>query len=1262
MKRPLITIGLVVLAVILVRGAELILERGLDTYLPPLLTEKTGATTVISPIRADIFTLTAKAETYQMGDPDNPALIAKDVKVSLDWTDLLSGEIRLVTGSGRDLMVNISLWPSDDEPRSQDYLFLEQWLPKKLELETGRYVREDGSRWEIHTATWERFKDDSAKVAWQETHPAGEVSIEGKLSSLDDLLALRLFEIDVSMDSDQEQLPPTRFSWRIEPGDQDTAYEMKFVGELAGMPGTIEAEGIEPWSFPDRSKTVFDEVQVKHLIELITLFVADGVEDDLEQELLAELPAMGLPIHEGELSIGELHFGKDMTHDNEIDFNSSGRHLALTRVGMKGLYADLDGYAAIQSDDGAWSVNLSADINARETDKGLMGRYLESEWNLREGTVRLKSKGSTWGEILDSTEGSFDLTGAHHGAVITPISFAASLDGTPTKFALDDARMVLGESIVTGSVAFSGGRERTLAFIVDSERLDARFLFADPNTDPLPGLALPEVLTLFPGIDVTWDGRVAELVLPSFEVRNVELDVDRGTQRGRVRFSARGFHQGGIEVFLNYEESVGDNTRVHMRIDLDETDIDRLFGEEQGLLESRTSGSIVLNSEGDDLEKIFTAMRGDADLTVDFRDDADWVRESRPEEQLGMSGNAQLVVSESRILGVELSNLSIDSIDQDVRGTFSVVDGRDPFFIAELTSERFNLARVLNWFPKSTEAADEADLLQAMRLLGAGQLTVRIGELTYLKHPLRDLVLKIDSDSDLFSVERLDFTYLDARVESKAAFHWQDEQATLEADGKVSALVLNDFIDAHGGEEQLRLDDPMTGSFVLAGEGKSLTEIAGGLSGEIKLAAKPPSKKLVDIDLVRIDRGVEADINALRWAGSELTGKVRYLNTNPATLDIDLTGGVLDLRPWEDAYFEAAESAQGDEATSTVGKAAENTGQFARDFLSYPARLLGDSEGTPPGERIFSSEPIDLESFHAVNLSLKGDIGALHSRVAEATDLKLNVGLRGGILTIDTQAGKLNGGPVSVTGKFDSTTLPPSAELDFWVDGMYSNPDQSTYPRYGHAILTSTGTSQAELAGNLNGMGYIEFGQGIIDYRGLRILTADAATSMFRALIPTVNEDNRPKLQCGITLADFTNGTGVTPYGWAARTRTANLLGAIEVDLKKEQLQLRFRSRSREGVGISIGNAFSNSVDIEGPLSDPRIVPNTPGLIVRGWAAFLTAGLSVVGESVFNRVLASGNPCKDIIQEIRKDLCISDAPLASSHIACPSEEVAANRL
>ena len=128
---------------------------------------------------------------------------------------------------------------------------------------------------------------------------------------------------------------------------------------------------------------------------------------------------------------------------------------------------------------------------------------------------------------------------------------------------------------------------------------------------------------------------------------------------------------------------------------------------------------------------------------------------------------------------------------------------------------------------------------------------------------------------------------------------------------------------------------------------------------------------------------------------------------------------------------------------------------------------------------------------------------------------------------------------------------------------------------------------------------------------------------------------------------------GVTPFGYAARTNQANLIGRIEVDLKKELLQLRFDSRSREGVGLSVGSIFANTVQIRGPLTEPRIVPQTASLVVRGWAAFMTVGLSVVGESVLKRALASENPCKAIKKNIQKEVCSSNQRLASSPMVCP---------
>ena len=43
-------------------------------------------------------------------------------------------------------------------------------------------------------------------------------------------------------------------------------------------------------------------------------------------------------------------------------------------------------------------------------------------------------------------------------------------------------------------------------------------------------------------------------------------------------------------------------------------------------------------------------------------------------------------------------------------------------------------------------------------------------------------------------------------------------------------------------------------------------------------------------------------------------------------------------------------------------------------------------------------------------------------------------------------------------------------------------------------------------------------------------------------------------------------------------------------------------------------------------------------------------------QKLLPRVLASGNPCDDIREEIRQDLCSTQAPLAQSPIACPPPE------
>ena len=112
-------------------------------------------------------------------------------------------------------------------------------------------------------------------------------------------------------------------------------------------------------------------------------------------------------------------------------------------------------------------------------------------------------------------------------------------------------------------------------------------------------------------------------------------------------------------------------------------------------------------------------------------------------------------------------------------------------------------------------------------------------------------------------------------------------------------------------------------------------------------------------------------------------------------------------------------------------------------------------------------------------------------------------------------------------------------------------------------------------------------------------------------------------------------------------------MGKVELNLKKEMMRLNLSSGSRRGLGFAIGNVFSNTVAIEGPITNPRIIPDAAGVLWRSWAAVMTAGLSLVGESVLKRALASENPCVSVQTHIRRDICGSGQPAAASALVCP---------
>lgn len=167
-----------------------LLERTLDAELAPLLTKQLGLPVQLGPIQTQLLQLKATSPQLIMGDPQDPAVLATSVEVTLALPDLLRGEVRLVHVSANDLMVRPSRWPSSDTPAPDDYQFLDQWLPRSLDLETGRYVSDGGDEFPVNQLHWQRRGSGRTTADWIEKSAAGDVSVQLQLTSLADLLQL----------------------------------------------------------------------------------------------------------------------------------------------------------------------------------------------------------------------------------------------------------------------------------------------------------------------------------------------------------------------------------------------------------------------------------------------------------------------------------------------------------------------------------------------------------------------------------------------------------------------------------------------------------------------------------------------------------------------------------------------------------------------------------------------------------------------------------------------------------------------------------------------------------------------------------------------------------------------------------------------------------------------------------------------------------------------------------------------------------------
>jgi hypothetical protein len=1263
-KRRLLALTLIATIAVATLWGNQLVGKILDQKLAPLLSEVLELPVTLGPLKVNLLTLRASSPSLVLGEAANPSIVAKEVQVKLSWSSLLRGEIRLAQAQATDLMVNISRWPGNDNPWPSDYLFLDQWLPNSIQVQTAQYVGPDIGIYPLTDASWERHLTGAASFSWTRPHAAGQLTINGKLHSLKGLLELAEFKLAAALSGTDISPDENHLQLSIEP--EGSGYTIDSTLQLSSLQFDITASNSRAWEWPAVSKTTLDKLSLEEIPQLRKRYSGSDQDLDIEAFLASELPQLDLPPHQGELAITRVYFGDQYATNNSIKFNTTASGIKLDEVTSHGPAGHLTATGKIVQADTGWHFDGKSTIAANSPENSIGEALLKSDWHWQTGSIDIAGAGQTWGELLDSSEGNIELAGNHDAAVKTPVAVSAVLGHGQDAFSLEAIKVDLGDSHITGRISLPGGQERRVKMELEADQLNLDFLFQDSDRSPSIGIAVPTFLSMYPGLDLDWEFKLGHTHLPGMTLASAQATLFRDAKGGHLTLNAAGTEEGVLGAKLGWKTPPHQPDNVTLAISMQALSLEQLFQQRQGLFNTRSTGTIQLSSQGTDVVRIFEAMQGQAEVTMDLRHDGDWQRPAKPAEQLSFSGDADLVVEKKQILGVKIGKLHIAAIEQDVTGDVSMVAGRRPWLRAELQSHKINITHLQSLLPESEEQADQVGILGSMRKMGAFQLRFTSDELIFSGAEFSDVLVDVSSGADLMEIKHLDFSLENGSATSSAKLSWQGDEAVFSSRGEAHNLVLDHFFQRFTVASAV----PLQGSFEISGKGGSIVEIGTHLSGKVDLkavntAASPDERRELQITLARVADGVEAEVQSLVIGRSTLKGSVRYTSpaAKPPLLEIKLAGGDLYLNRWENAKPTAA--AKQDDSGSLMSRTAQASSAVVHDVLTAPVKLLegaeddadGDGESTATdvtaGNRIISEQPLQVDFLKRHDLHIEGKLDSLTSRVIVARNMELTVINTAGNFSGRIRAPYVNSGSVDTAFAYDLSRTPAPLAFTTTVIGVHEAPDQTTNSRTGFVSVTSQGASPAELAANLNGQIYAELGRGPLDYGGVSFLTADVARSMFRTLIPGAAKQT-PEMQCAVTMAVFLDGTGITPYGYAAQTRSANLLGRIEADLAKETIRVAFNSRSREGVGLSIGNMFSNSIRIQGPLNKPAVVPNTTAILWRGWAAFATAGLSMVGEGVLNRSLTSKDPCGDIQEEIRKEVCTGDTAAAASSLVCPS--------
>jgi uncharacterized protein involved in outer membrane biogenesis len=187
--------------------------------------------------------------------------------------------------------------------------------------------------------------------------------------------------------------------------------------------------------------------------------------------------------------------------------------------------------------------------------------------------------------------------------------------------------------------------------------------------------------------------------------------------------------------------------------------------------------------------------------------------------------------------------------------------------------------------------------------------------------------------------------------------------------------------------------------------------------------------------------------------------------------------------------------------------------------------------------------------------------------------------------------------------------------------------------------LRSTGTDLRALAGNANGVIYI-------DTRGGRLKLGEVVTAiygnMLEEMLNTINPARKKNpytdFECLIVPLTVTDGMVTGAPDIFASTAKIRAVTQGSVNLKTEEMRVGVRTTPRQVLSVSAAELFNPYLQVVGTLASPRLAVDEAGVLITGGAAVATGGLSLLARGLWDRLSKSGDACKQMSSQALKEL------------------------